>query len=173
MTLRNDNRLLHGDTISAVHVIAGLDEAHGGPSYSVPRLCESLAAAKVKTTLLSVAGVDVNASDAIRNGCNDRRFFWDYAHVALLRNLRKSSGLSRALRDIIITTTVVHNHGLWLMPNFVAGWEAQHACRALVMSPRGMLSPAALAYSRFKKRVVWSLVQGQVLRNAACIHATS
>ena len=37
-----------------VHVVAGLDPADGGPSYSVPRLCEALAAAGAEPVLLSV-----------------------------------------------------------------------------------------------------------------------
>ena len=36
-----------------------------------------------------------------------------------------------------------------------------------------MLAPAALAFSRLKKRVIWALLQGEVVRRAACIHATS
>jgi glycosyltransferase involved in cell wall biosynthesis len=36
-----------------------------------------------------------------------------------------------------------------------------------------MLAPAALAFSRLKKHVIWALLQGQVVRRAACIHATS
>src|SRR5262249_3750016 len=33
--------------------------------------------------------------------------------------------------------------------------------------------PAALAFSRLKKRVFWALLQGAAFRDAACIHATS
>ena len=41
--------------LRAAHVIAGLDPVYGGPSYSVPRLCEALAVAGAGTMLLSVA----------------------------------------------------------------------------------------------------------------------
>src|ERR1700687_107094 len=81
----------------ALHVIAGLDAAHGGPSYSVPRLCEALAAAGVGTTLLSVAGADDGRRDACARGYSDHRFAWDYAHVPIIRGLRSSSGLAEAL----------------------------------------------------------------------------
>jgi len=36
-----------------------------------------------------------------------------------------------------------------------------------------MLSPAALEFSTRRKRVLWQLVQGPVIRRAACLHATS
>ncbi|MGH6827910.1 MAG: glycosyltransferase, partial [Rhizomicrobium sp.] len=66
-----------------------------------------------------------------------------------------------------------HNHGLWLMPNLAAGKQARRAQKPLVVSPRGMLSPAALMFSRWKKRAVWAAGQGRMLRQAACLHATS
>jgi glycosyltransferase involved in cell wall biosynthesis len=68
---------------------------------------------------------------------------------------------------------VIHNHGLWLMPNINAGKAAARRPAPLVISPRGMLAPAALAFSRSKKRAFWALLQGPVTRVAACLHATS
>ena len=59
------------------------------------------------------------------------------------------------------------------MPNVDAGRAALLARKPFIVAPRGMLAPAALAFSRLKKRVVWALLQGEVVRRAACIHATS
>jgi glycosyltransferase involved in cell wall biosynthesis len=97
----------------------------------------------------------------------------DYAHVPILRHLRRSSGLASALSNTTPTVDVVHSHGLWLMPNIEAGRAAMHEGKPLVVSPRGMLSPAALSFSRLKKRVFWTLFQGPATRTAACLHATS
>jgi glycosyltransferase involved in cell wall biosynthesis len=36
-----------------------------------------------------------------------------------------------------------------------------------------MLAPAALTFSRLKKRTFWALTQGSMVRGAACIHVTS
>ena len=91
----------------------------------------------------------------------------------MLRNLRCSSGLVHALRDLAPKADVIHNHGLWLMPNVKAGRVALHARKPLIVSPRGMLSSTALTFSRLKKRVVWALLQGDVVHRASCIHATS
>jgi glycosyltransferase involved in cell wall biosynthesis len=157
----------------ALHVIAGLDAAHGGPSYSVPRLCQALGAAGAEATLLSVAGADGSQCDNFANGYSDRRFAWNYARLPILRGLRRSSGLSDALHRTASSADVIHNHGLWLMPNVEAGWAAARARKPLVVSPRGMLAPAALAFSRLKKRAFWRLLQGPAIRGAACLHATS
>ncbi|HTV26212.1 MAG TPA: glycosyltransferase [Xanthobacteraceae bacterium] len=157
----------------SLHVIAGLDIAHGGPSYSVPKLCGGLAQAGVDVELLSVRGADSWTAIENQEPYRERRFPWDYSRVPVLRELRWSSDLARALRDTMQNTEVIHNHGLWLMPNVLAGRMAQTARKPLVISPRGMLAPQALAFSRRKKQVVWRLLQGPAIRGAACFHATS
>ena len=157
----------------AVHVVAGLDPVNGGPSYSVPRLCEALAVAGSEATLLSVAEKENGQRALYDKGYHDRRFAWDYARIPILRRLRFSRALSSALHDAALTTDVIHNHGLWVMPNISAGVAAAGGPTPLVVSPRGMLAPAALAFSRWRKRAFWALLQGPVIRRAACIHATS
>jgi glycosyltransferase involved in cell wall biosynthesis len=159
--------------LRAVHVIAGLEASHGGPSYCVPRLCEALMAGGAEATLLSVAHAGPTQSNLSGKGYGDLRFVWDYVHTPFLRNLRISSAFSVKLRHLAIVADVIHNHGLWLMPNIQAGRAATHAQKPLVVSPHGMLSPAALAFSGLKKRAFWKLLQGPVVRQAACIHATS
>lgn len=159
--------------LRAAHVIAGLAPVYGGPSYSVPRLCEALAAAGAGTVLLSVVGKDGGQRDVYEHGYRDRRFAWDYACIPVLRRLLSSQGLSKALRNASVTADVIHNHGLWLMPNVRAAWAAAAERKSLVISPCGMLAPVALAFSRLKKRAFWALLQGRAVRSAACIHATS
>jgi glycosyltransferase involved in cell wall biosynthesis len=127
--------------------------------------------AGVEARLLSVAGV---------NGCNvgpdesdGRCFPRDWSRVPMLRDLRCSASLARALHELAPKVDVIHDHGLWLMPNVDAGRAALHAGKPFIVAPRGMLAPAARAFSRVKKRIVWGLLQGEVVRRAACIHATS
>jgi glycosyltransferase involved in cell wall biosynthesis len=170
---RPDCARQEGSGVRALHIIAGLDPSHGGPSYTVPRLCEALSAAGAVTTLLSVAGADGCESDESERGYRDCRFRWDYAGTPILRHLRRSSALSRALREISAGADVIHDHGLWLLPNVEAGRAARRAGKPLIFSPRGMLAPAALAFSRVKKRAFWALLQSPAIRGAACIHATS
>jgi glycosyltransferase involved in cell wall biosynthesis len=58
------------------------------------------------------------------------------------------------------------------MPNVYTGWAAQAAKTPLIVSPRGTLGEAPLSYSRIRKQVFWRLLQGPVVRRAACLHAT-
>ena len=111
--------------------------------------------------------------DTSYGGYPDRRFAQDLAHVPGLRLLRRSAAFYVALKETAAVADVVHDHGLWLLPNLQAGWAAAAAGKPFVVSPRGMLSPPALAFSRARKRAFWKLLQGPVIRRASCIHATS
>jgi glycosyltransferase involved in cell wall biosynthesis len=160
--------------LRSVHVVGGLDPAHGGPSYTVPRLCRALAMAGAEAQLLSVAGEDgANGYDISLDGVGGRCFPWDWARVPVVRNLRCSSKLARALHELAPKADVIHDHGIWLMPNVDAGRAALLARKPFIVAPRGMLAPAALAFSPLQKRIAWALMQGYVVRRASCIHATS
>ncbi len=74
---------------------------------------------------------------------------------------------------MLTSADLVHNHGLWLLPNIDAGWSAGKARKPLIVAPRGMLGAAALRFSYMKKRVFWHLAQRRMLEGAACLHATS
>jgi len=162
---------LNNRSLRSVHVIAGLDSTHGGPSYTVPRLCQALVAAGVDAQLLSVAAA--KGCDIELEGESVRCFTPDWASVPFVRGFRYSSGLAYSLRELAPKVDVIHDHGLWLMPNVEAGRAALLARKPFIIAPRGMLSPAALAFSHLKKRAVWALMQGNVVRRASCIHATS
>jgi hypothetical protein len=98
--------------LCVVHVVAGLDPVNGGPSYSVPRLCEALAVAGAEAQLLSVAEKESGQRAFYHKGYHDRRFGWDYARIPILRRLRFSRALSSALHDAALTADVLHNQGL-------------------------------------------------------------
>jgi glycosyltransferase involved in cell wall biosynthesis len=162
---------LNRRSLRSVHVIAGLDPAHGGPSYTVPRLCQALTTAGSDARLFSVATADRYDITVSEN--DDRCFPRDWARVPVVRDLCCSLTLARALHDATPNVDLIHDHGIWLMPNVDAGRAALRARKPFIVAPRGMLSPAALGFSRTKKRIVWTLLQGDVVRRASCIHATS
>ena len=68
---------------------------------------------------------------------------------------------------------VVHLHGLWNYPAIAAYWWHRKTGRPLVVSAHGMLTPVALEYSRWRKRLARWLFQDRVLRAASVLHSTS
>ena len=67
----------------------------------------------------------------------------------------------------------MHVHGLWRMPNIYPGLAAERAGVPLILSPRGMLGKAALAFSARQKKLFWHLFQRRALRPIRCFHATA
>ena len=69
--------------------------------------------------------------------------------------------------------SIVHLHGLW---NWSI-WSAAAACMAhrvpYVLSPRGMLTPSAMAHHALRKTISYRFVDERVLRGASAIHVTS
>ncbi len=159
--------------LRVLQVVAGLDPAHGGPSYSVPRLCSGLTDAGADVSLFSIGRNGDPIAPEAPAGFPVLTFPQSYGRTPWLRSLRLSRPLRAALRREAARFDVIHNHGIWLAPNIQAQWSAREAGAPFVCSPRGMLSREALAFSSWRKRVVWLLAQEAALRNAACLHATS
>lgn len=145
-----------------VHVVPHISAEASGPSYSVPRLCRSLAELGNGVTLSclaasrEIAGVDIQVHPT-----------WPVA-----KSFAISPSHALALRGLARSVDIVHNHSLWSMVNVAAGWVVPGKRAKLVTSPRGTLSEWALANSKYKKLMVWP-IQRQVLERAELLHATS
>ena len=145
-----------------VHVVPHIDQEAAGPSYSVRRLCQSLAACgnQVELTCLAARG-------EISGVTLDLHPQWP-----VLGRFAISSSLAIALWRKAATVDIVHNHSLWSMVNVAAGWAVPGRGAKLVTSPRGTLSSWALSRSPGFKGLLWPL-QRRALAKADLLHATS
>lgn len=148
--------------LSIVHVIPHISEEASGPSYSVPRLCTSLAEGGHKVKLSCLAAVSSVPGVNIRTHPQWQCFSRFAVSPELLLDLRKDAG----------EVDIVHNHSLWAMPNVGAGWVALERKAKVVVSPRGTLSEWAMSHSRRIKQLVWPF-QKRLLSRADLLHATS
>ncbi len=145
-----------------IHVVPHINEEASGPSYSVPRLCQSLAVRghRVELSCLGISkDIPGVAVDVHKQWSALPAFAVSFGHAFSL--WRKSSRV-----------TIVHNHSLWSMVNVAAGVVVPGRGARLVTSPRGTLSDWALSRSKGRKRVLWP-VQRRVLDRADLLHATS
>lgn len=146
-------------------IVASVDDEAAGPSYSVTSLAAALQLQGLDSGVLAVGRretepwLEVHAQD--------------FASVPVAKRLRISGGLARAIGEAAEQGAVLHSHGLWLMPNIYPARAAQRHGVPLVVSPRGMLGEAALAFSARRKKLFWVLAQRRALEAAACFHATS
>jgi glycosyltransferase involved in cell wall biosynthesis len=157
--------------LKIIQLAAGLDEPSAGPSYSVRRLAHALVDLRAEVAVHTVLGWRGPPDDTITPVPERHR--QDFAGAPILSQLCFSSDLREALRRQAPVADVIHAHGLWLMPNVYPGPICRRAGKPFVLSPRGMLGPEALAFSRRRKMAFWTLFQGQAAREAALIHVTS
>jgi len=150
-----------------VHTIASVEQEVAGPSYSVPALAAASARFGENVALYSVGTPGVEA----RDGFNHHRFAADLQRVPVLRAAQMSRGMLTALKKS--RADIVHTHGLWLMPNVYGAWAKKQSGAKFVLSPRGMLAPAALSFSRTRKRIFSMTFQDRALRAVDLFHATS
>lgn len=154
--------------MKVAHVIHSISQEVGGPSVSVPSLCEGLGA----------LGQDVRLHVLRRGPPPDESLM---PHVTLRRHdalpggsrLGISLSMHRALRKEATECAVVHSHGLWLATNLDAYAATRGAPCRVVISPRGMLEAKALEKRRGAKMITWKLWQERAVAAADCLHVTS
>jgi glycosyltransferase involved in cell wall biosynthesis len=83
-----------------------------------------------------------------------------------------SLGMHKALLREAREAEILHSHGLWLWTNFDVYLTSRNKASRVVLSPRGMLEPWALARKRRIKKALWMFGQGAAVRDADCIHVT-
>jgi glycosyltransferase involved in cell wall biosynthesis len=159
------------DRIAVIQVVSGLEIADGGPSYSIPRLHRALRQAGIEDRVFA----DQVPGEAAANNADEGVVTLDrqFGRIPLLRKLHISAAMERQLLDPVERIDLVHSHGLWRFPNIYAGQSARRRQIPHMVSPRGMLSTVALGFSRLSKRLFWAAGQGAIVREAACVHATS
>jgi glycosyltransferase involved in cell wall biosynthesis len=81
--------------------------------------------------------------------------------------------LGQPLREALAGADLCHVHGIWNVPEWMATRLARDMHVPYVLSPRGMLHPAARRIGRVRKAVAWHLVERQGVAAAARLHATS
>lgn len=136
-----------------IHVVPAITEEATGPSYSVPRLCESLIGSGVDIQLAALdwAAMSVRLPylKTFPLGFGPRRLG---VSPKMRRWLKQEVGAERV--------EIIHNHSLWMMPNVYPGNAVRGSRCRLVVSPRGTLSAWALGQNALQKKIFWHVLQG-------------
>jgi len=163
-------------TMRVVHVCAYFAPAfvYGGPPRSVLALCRAQrdAGADVRVVTTSANGDGEVSEEFIARG-EYEGIPVRYCSRAWPRSIFYAPSLASVVEDELRDADVLHIHGLWNAAVWSAAAAARHQHRPYVLSPRGMLAPAALAHDAWGKRLVYPLTDRRVIRDAARLHATS
>ncbi len=148
-----------------IHTVGSLSSRSGGPSITVPRLCEHLTK-NIACNVISI--VTSQGSDQSPN-----------AKVAGVIVEEVTGGQYAKRLELLIAreqdrgATILHDHGQWLGINRASASVARRLGLPRVVSPRGMLSPWARNHRKYKKMAAWWLYARRDLAAASVIHATS
>ena len=136
-----------------------------GPSYSVPRLCESLIHQNQEVQL---ATLNLNL-DMARKGSYVKTFPVSYG----LKRLGVSFSMHDWLKRQTGENTIFHNHGMWQFNALYPSWVGKQKSIPVITSPRGTLSNWSFNSGSKSKKIFWPLFQKPSLANITCFHATS
>jgi glycosyltransferase involved in cell wall biosynthesis len=163
--------------LKILHVVASYLPAtrYGGPIVSVHGLCKALAARGHDVHVFTTS-VDGAADSNVPYGqpvAIDGVTVW-YFQSSSLRRIYYAPGLRQALRDRVADFDIVHSHGIYLWPLWMAGKMAARAGVPHFISPRGMLEKELIdRQTALWKSLLIAFVEKQRLESAAAIHVTS
>ena len=163
-------------TLRVVHVCAYFAPAfvYGGPPRSVLALCQAQRDAGIDVRVVTTsANGDGEVSEELIARGEYEGIPVRYCRRAWPRSIFYAPSLASVLATELRDADVLHIHGLWNAAVWSAAAAARHQRRPYVLSPRGMLAPAALAHDAWRKRLVYPLTDRRVIRDAARLHATS
>ncbi len=144
-----------------VQTIASIAERSGGPARTLRDLCEALARAGARVTL--VAGHDPDRDGALLRP--------DPALAATILVPGRLPDFTAAIRSL--DADIIHDNGIWSPANIAAGRAARRLGLPLLLTPHGMLEPWALAWHRRRKQLAWTLYQRRLLAQARLLIATA
>ena len=149
-----------------LHTVSAVSEEASGPSYSVVRLCESLIAQNQDVSLITLDWSPM---------CSNYSFLKQFPLGLGPKKLGRSPTMNQWLDQNVAKgkCNLIHNHGLWMMPNVYPGWAARKHHIPLMVSPRGTLSERAMKSGTIVKKFFWPLIQHPSLNAVSCFHATA
>ena len=160
----------HIKPLRICQVVASINEQTGGTAFAVTSLAEVLAHQGICSYLFTLdyqqCGQQVTAPGVKVHSYRANRI------TRYIRGLHPKA--SRALWELASTELdVIHNHGLWMLPNLYARQSALKNHLPLVISTHGMLNSWSIKFHHLKKCIAWLLYEYKNLLSATVFHATS
>jgi glycosyltransferase involved in cell wall biosynthesis len=157
-------------SLRVVHVCAYFAPAfvYGGPPRSIFGLCRAQRDAGIDVRVVTTtANGDSELSEAVVARGEYEGIPVRYCARAWPRSIFHSPSLGAVVATELREADVLHIHGLWNATVWSAAAAAREQRKPYVLSPRGMLAPAALAHDKWRKKLVYPLADRRVIRDAA------
>ena len=160
------------DRLKVLHVIPAVAQRYGGPSQVVFEMCRAIESHGVDV-LLATTDADGRGSLSVEIGKPV-----DYQGTQTIFFRRQwsqrfgySSGLARWLNDNVKKFDAAHIHAVFSHPCLAAAKACLKQSVPYIVRPLGSLDPWSMKQKPFRKRLMWHLAAGRMLRQAAAVHA--
>jgi glycosyltransferase involved in cell wall biosynthesis len=149
-----------------LHVTLSMSAKNGGVPIVVEKLTEKMAQQGLSVSILTSSN-------------NEEHIIYP-EKVKLINN--KESFLSKIWKGHsftfkktaekeVLNCDIIHIHGTWHYPQYIAYQLAKKYKKPFILSPLGSLDPWCLNYKSFKKKIFSFLIQNKILKEASFIHA--
>lgn len=147
---------------------------YGGPPRSILGLCQGLMAAGVELEVLTTTADGPKelpprtTAGSFYEGVPVR-----YFPRVFPKRVFRAEGLREALFQAASRVDLIHLHGLWNVPIWLGAAASRRSRVPFVLSPRGMLDRASMAYHGWRKTMCYNLWEKRNVNAASFLHATS
>ena len=157
---------MRGAAMRVIFTVTGILKESAGTTYTVPALCSGLVRNGVE--------VQLHTLGAVREGRHEYPVFTYKRHRFPLWALGRSPEMLHGLLDVAQDCDIIHNNGIWMLPNVYPAIVKRNSRCKLVFCPHGGLSAVALKRSRLKKFMMGHFGgQYMALRATDMFHAAS
>ena len=161
--------------MKALHVIPSLSPVHGGPSFAMALIAESLARAGVEVDVATTDDDGRGRHATVSHGVRTERNGYGVLHFPKQTEFYKVSlPFKRWMTEHVCEYDLVHVHALFSHTSNCAARVARRARVPYVVRPLGVLNRWGMENRRaFIKALSFRLIERPILRRAAAIHYTS
>ncbi len=147
------------------HVIPYIKNESAGTTHVVISLCKALKNNGCNIVLYTLEPVPrKDYGFEIRSFRSSK-----FPHPALGRSNEMYQSLVEEAKEF----DIIHNHILWMAPNYYSGLVAMAKNIPFVCAPHGTFSQKALKHSVWKKKISMFLGQRRALNAVSCFHVTA
>lgn len=161
-------------SLKVLHVIPAIATRYGGPSQAIFEMCRALGEQGVEL-LLATTDADGQARLPVQVGTA-----FEYHAVRTIffparlgERFNYSPALARWLNANVDNFDVVHIHAVFSHPCLAAARACRKHHVPYIVRPLGSLDPWSMHQKPLRKRLMWQLAAGHMLREAASIHYTT
>ncbi|HXU38805.1 MAG TPA: glycosyltransferase [Blastocatellia bacterium] len=160
--------------MKVLHVIPAVAPRYGGPSQAIFEMCRALGEQGLEV-LLATTNADGQSQLPVQTGDA-----FEYRGVPTIffpsrlgERFNYSPALASWLHENVEKFDVVHVHAVFSHPSLAT---ARACCRhsvPYIVRPLGSLDPWSMRQKGLRKRLMWQMAAGRMLRGAAFVHYTT